>query len=62
MPDDGLLEPFRLLVELGQMINSSLDLKEVFQCAAEQIHDPMSHGRTIGCEHLFLGPPLAQKT
>ena len=41
-------ERYRLLVELGQIINSSLDLKSVFQHAAEEIH------KLIGCDRVSL--------
>ena len=39
---------YRSLVKLGQMINSSLDLQEVFECAAEQINS------ITGCDRVSL--------
>jgi len=41
-------ERYRLLVSLGQIINSSLELKQVFQRAAEEIH------KLIGCDRVSL--------
>lgn len=41
-------ERYRLLVRLGQLINSSLDLREVFQRAAEEVH------RLTGCDRVSL--------
>ena len=41
-------ERYRLLVGLGQIINSSLDLRQVFQHAAEEIH------KLVGCDRVSL--------
>ena len=41
-------ERYRLLVSLGQIINSNLDLRQVFQRAAEEIH------KLIGCDRVSL--------
>ncbi len=41
-------ERYRLLVELGNMVNSSLDLKQVFEHAAEEIN------KLIGCDRVTL--------
>ena len=41
-------ERYRLLVSLGQITNSSLELKQVFQRAAEEIH------KLIGCDRVSL--------
>ena len=41
-------ERYRLLVSLGQIINSSLDLRQVFQRAADEIH------KLIGCDRVSL--------
>ena len=41
-------ERYRLLVSLGQITNSSLELKQVFQHAAEEIH------KLIGCDRVSL--------
>jgi formate hydrogenlyase transcriptional activator len=41
-------ERYRLLVRLGQIINSSLDLRRVFHLAAEQIH------QLLGCDRVSL--------
>ena len=41
-------ERYRLLVSLGQITNSSLELKQVFQRAAEEIHN------LIGCDRVSL--------
>jgi formate hydrogenlyase transcriptional activator len=39
---------YRLLVRLGQVINSSLDLRQVFRRAAEEVH------RLFGCDRVSL--------
>jgi formate hydrogenlyase transcriptional activator len=46
-------ERYRLLVNLGRIINSSLDLPSVFRAAAEEVHE------LFGCErvHLILLQP-----
>lgn len=41
-------ERYRLLVELGRMVSSSLEARQVFECAAEQIH------RLLGCDRVSL--------
>lgn len=41
-------ERYRLLVSLGQITNSSLELKQVFQLAAEETH------KLIGCDRVSL--------
>ena len=41
-------ERYRLLVQLGRMVSSSLEVRQVFECAADQIH------RLLGCDRVSL--------